>query len=260
MFRVMFLVEAQRTVAYAKATNDPIAAHLDGELAPPVFAVVPAWEALVAAVAGVVPPEMLPLLVHGEQDIHIHQPMVPGTRLASTAEVMGTQVKSSGTTVAVHSQTRNEDGALVNEQYLVSFIRGWHAPVSEGTQPPDHSFTADGPAGKEVTARVDDDQTYRYAEASGDRNPIHVDDEVARSVGLPGRIVHGLCTMAFTSWVAINTLCDGDPRRLKRIAVRFSQPVLPGQAITTRFWGDHFETTSDSGAVVIKNGFVEMAS
>jgi acyl dehydratase len=106
---------------------------------------------------------------------------------------------------------------------------------------------------------VDEDQTFRYAEASGDPNPIHVDDEVARAVGLPGRIVHGLCTMAFTSWAAINTLCEGDPRRLRRIAVRFSQPVLPGQEITTRFWDGHFETTSDTGALVIKNGLIERA-
>ena len=54
--------------------------------------------------------------------------------------------------------------------------------------------------------------------------------------GLPGIIVHGLCTMAFTSKVAIDKLCSGDPTRLKRLRVRFSRPVLPGQTITTKFW------------------------
>ena len=49
-----FLVEAARTIAYARATNDPLPEHLNGELAPPVFAVVPAWEALVEAMAGVI--------------------------------------------------------------------------------------------------------------------------------------------------------------------------------------------------------------
>lgn len=255
----MFLVEPDRTIAYARATNDPIAAHLNGELAPPVFAVVPVWAVLVEAMASVAPPEVLPLLLHGEQDIHISRPIVPGMTLESTAEVVGTHVKSSGTTVTVRALTSTSDGEPVNEQFMVAFLRGWHADASSGEPAPDHSFTPVTEADLQVTAKVDEDQTFRYRDASGDPNPIHVDDEIARAVGLPGRIVHGLCTMAFTSWAAVTSLCGGDPRRLKRIAVRFSQPVLPGQEITTRFWGGHFETVSDTGAVVIKNGLIERA-
>jgi acyl dehydratase len=255
----LFLVEAERTIAYARATNDPTAAHLGGELAPPVFAVVPVWEVLVEAMSRVAPPEALPLLLHGEQDIHIHQPIAPGMRLVSSAEVVGTHVKTSGTTVTVHSRTSTSEGEPVNEQYMVAFLRGWQADHPGGVPAPDHAFTPppDEEAEKTLSAKVDEDQTFRYRDASGDYNPIHVDDEIARAVGLPGMIVHGLCTMAFASWAAVTAWCDGDPRRLKRIAVRFSQPVLPGQEITTRFWGGHFETVSDSGAVVIKNGLVE---
>ena len=44
--------------------------------------------------------------------------------------------------------------------------------------------------------------------------PIHLDEEFAKSVGLPGIIIHGLCTMAFTSWAAIQNLAAGDPDRL----------------------------------------------
>jgi acyl dehydratase len=253
-----FLVEASRTIAYARATNDPIAEHVNGVLAPPVFAVVPAWEALVEAMAGVAPPEMLPLLVHGEQDIHVKQPIVPGMELETTAKVIGVQAKSSGTTVTTHSVTSTVDGQPVNEQYLVTFIRSWQAEESWGSAAPDHTFsTPETRPDEVVVTHIDQDQTFRYAEASGDPMTIHLDEEVAKAVGLPGIIAHGLCTMAFTSWGAITSLCEGDPRRLKRIAVRFSQPLLPGQEITTRFWGNSFETTSDSGAVVIKNGLIE---
>ena len=58
---------------------------------------------------------------------------------------------------------------------------------------------------------VDDDQTYRYRDASGDLMPIHVDDEFARSVGLPGIIAHGLCTMAMCSQAVVTTVAGGDP-------------------------------------------------
>ncbi len=86
--------------------------------------------------------------------------------------------------------------------------------------------------------------------------------------GLPGIIEHGLCTMAFTSKVAIDKLCAGDPTRLKRLRVRFSRPVLPGQTITTKVWADGerdgrkvfaYETFNPDGQAVIKGGIAEVA-
>jgi acyl dehydratase len=83
---------------------------------------------------------------------------------------------------------------------------------------------------------VDDDQTFRYGPAAGDPMPIHLDEEFAKSVGLPGIIAHGLCVNAFTSWAALTELADGRTERLTRLAVRFSKPVLPGQDLETSFW------------------------
>jgi acyl dehydratase len=95
--------------------------------------------------------------------------------------------------------------------------------------------------------------------------PIHLDDELAKSVGLPGIIVHGLCTMAFTAVAVIEHACPEDPPRLQRLAVRFAKPVLPGQTITTRMWstGEHrfaYETESDEGAVIVKDGLAQIRS
>ncbi len=71
--------------------------------------------------------------------------------------------------------------------------------------------------------------TLRYAGASGDFNPIHVDEEFARSVGLPGRILHGLWTMAQVA--RAQTEGDGDPERLKRLSVQFRGMGLPEQEV-----------------------------
>jgi acyl dehydratase len=70
----------------------------------------------------------------------------------------------------------------------------------------------------------------RYAGASGDFNPIHVDDDVARAVGLPGRILHGLWTMAQVAR-AVQQAGDG-PQSLRRLSVRFRGPALPGEELT----------------------------
>jgi acyl dehydratase len=71
--------------------------------------------------------------------------------------------------------------------------------------------------------------TARYAGASGDFNPIHLDDEFARSVGLPGRILHGLYTMALLARAQTDAL--GGPERLKRLTVQFRGFGVPEQEI-----------------------------
>lgn len=69
-----------------------------------------------------------------------------------------------------------------------------------------------------------------YAAASGDFNPIHIDPEVGEMAGLGGVILQGLCTMAWAAEAAVNYA--GDPGRVKRVRVRFSRPVAPGDTVT----------------------------
>jgi acyl dehydratase len=74
------------------------------------------------------------------------------------------------------------------------------------------------------------EQINRYADASGDHNPIHVDDTFARAAGLPGVIAHGMLTMAFADQVVTDWL--GNRRLLKRLLGRFAGMVLPGDELT----------------------------
>ena len=72
---------------------------------------------------------------------------------------------------------------------------------------------------------------HRYAGASGDFNPIHIDPEFAKQVGLPGTILHGLYTMAQVARAA-TAAAGGDPRALRRLAVQFRGMGRPEQEIT----------------------------
>jgi acyl dehydratase len=119
------------------------------------------------------------------------------------------------------------------------------------------------------STKVTADQGMRYAEASGDHNPIHKSDEIARSVGLPSAILHGLCTMAIASQAIVDELLDGDPTRLKSMSNRFSSPVLLNQTITTEVYDGgvnedgrqivHFETTDERGVPVLTLGTAEFS-
>lgn len=263
---VEFEVERQRIAAYAAATNDSIAAHAAGDIAPPVFAIVPAFQAAGMASMQVIPGEMLGAILHGEQDFHCHRPIEPGMTLSTSATPIGMRQRSSGVTVITKAETREGGGDLVVEQYMTTFVRGAQGAEDIGEEAPPHRFDdalRERDPDAEVAQTFDADQTYRYAEASGDPMQIHLDEEFAKSVGLPGIIIHGLCTMAFTSVAAIEHGCPDDPTRLKRLAVRFASIALPKQTITTRIWdvGESYayETTSDAGAIVIKDGLAEVA-
>jgi acyl dehydratase len=71
--------------------------------------------------------------------------------------------------------------------------------------------------------------TVRYAGASGDFNPIHIDEEFAKAVGLPGRILHGLWSMAQVA--RAETEAAGEPAALKRLSVQFRGMGVPEQEV-----------------------------
>ena len=87
-----------------------------------------------------------------------------------------------------------------------------------------------GQALPSLTKHVTVEQIRRYAEASGDRNPIHLDETFARSAGLPGVIAHGMLTMAFANQMVTDWL--GDRSLLKRLQGRFAGMVVPGDDVT----------------------------
>ncbi len=81
----------------------------------------------------------------------------------------------------------------------------------------------------EVRVTPDKYLTARYAGASGDFNPIHIDEDFARAVGLPGRILHGLWSMAQVA--RAQTDAAGGPEHLKRLSVQFRGMGVPEQEV-----------------------------
>jgi acyl dehydratase len=107
--------------------------------------------------------------------------------------------------------------------------------------------------------------TVRYAGASGDFNPIHIDEEFAKAVGLPGRILHGLWTMAQVA--RAQTEAAGGPEKLKRLSVQFRGMGMPEQEIlvtgTVRESSDGHvivDTVAEQGGnQIVRNAEAEIA-
>jgi len=89
-----------------------------------------------------------------------------------------------------------------------------------------------GDALPEVAETIERMDLVRYAGASGDFNPIHWNDEVARAVGLPGVIAHGMYSMGIAARMV--TGWAGDPAAIRRLRVRFSAMIEPGQTLTAK--------------------------
>lgn len=259
-------VSAEAIQKYAAATNEDNPAFLgEDPVAPPCFPIVPAGVTVGNVLFDQELGVNLPLLVHGEEDHVLHSSIKGGAVLTVETSLESIEVKETGETFTSFTTLTNQNGVTAAEVRSLMFIRGsggGSKSNSAGEQAePDIVF--------ETIQKIDDDQTYRYADASGDRNPIHLDEDFAKNMaGLPGIIVHGMCTMAFASKAVLDAVCEADPVRLKRIKVRFSRPVLPGQTITTRGWVEEkrsgytvygFETLNPDGVAVIKNGVAEVA-
>ncbi|WP_442942986.1 MaoC/PaaZ C-terminal domain-containing protein [Nocardia sp. NBC_01503] len=265
-----FEVTGERLAEYAAATNDPIEAHLKGEVASPIFAIVPVFEAMMMPVLEVVPMDIFGRVVHGEQDFHFHRPIRPGDKLVSRAKAIGYEGKDNGSTITILIECRAQDGELVNEQYLTAFFRNVNAGPKVGDAAPAHRFDpalAEQPPLARVAAHVDLDQTFRYSPASGDPVPLHLDEQVAKDAGLPGIIAHGLCTMAMSSWGVLTEVGGSDVARLRRFAVRFSKMVFPGDDLETRIWRRSAENgeasyafeTGRGGDLVLTDGLAVIA-
>jgi len=261
--------DADEIFAFALAINDHNPLYLSGEATPPTYAVVPAFTAFrglevpPAATAGARGG------VHGTHDLYIHEPIRPGMHLHTTAEHCSVVVSKAGMNIVVRLASRDDDGHPVIEQFWSSLMRGETTGGDQGTPLADHTFpesAREHPVGT-MSLPTTRDQSFRYAGASGDRSIMHVNDEVAQRLGFPRKFHQGLCTLGISSRGLVELAAGGDPRRIRRIAVRFAAPTFPGDNIEVAVYeagrteqgrrSYAFEATS-AGATVLRHGRVEV--
>lgn len=201
-------------------------------------------------------------IVHGGIDIHFGESVKPGNVLSTQSTLLGIDEKSSGNVLRIGFTTRKENGGVVARGETRYFIRG---KKSEGgkvdtTEMPIAGEKAEPVA--EMAVPTGKDQSLLYAEGSGDRFFIHTDDVFAQSVGLPGMIMHGMCTLALSAGAVVDAVAGGDPRAMRSLSCKFSQIVLPGETLRVAIsragpnrYG--FETWNAAGQRAITEGAVK---
>ena len=211
------------------------------------------------------------MLVHGSQDMKFHRLLRPGDEISFVATVTGIADKGSGELLQFSVTGTDRDSKPVVSSDWGLFVRGAGSGKGKkvrGGRPAEER--EENPPSKLLfrkIVRLGDDVTRRYADASNDRNPVHLDEDVARRAGFSGTVVHGLCSMAVCADSIVDCYLDGMPERLKRLALRFSSPVYPGDTLAINGFslreekedvvGFEVERTGD-GAKVISGGLARV--
>ena len=257
-----YTVTAEAIRKYARATNDSNPAVLSGDpVAPPAFACVVGIDQLNQVMYD---PELgvdMAMLVHARQEHLLHAPIRAGDVLQVSTVLEKVDLAETGHTFTVATSLTNQDAVVAAEARSVMFIRRTGTVKAPAVPAEPH-----GEPLFEAPEEVAEDQAARYAEASGDHNPIHLDPAAAKEAGFPNPILHGMCTMAFAAKALVDNLAGGDPTLVRLISVEFARPVFPGQSLLTRAWrvpgeeaGSYgFESLNSRGSAVLKGGRLEL--
>jgi acyl dehydratase len=222
----------------------------------PSFGVIPVFQML----GGLVGLEGLTfnpmMLLHGEQDLVVHKPLPARAKVENTGRVSDVYDKGKGALVVVETETKDENGDLLCTNRFSAFIRGEGGFGGEsGPAPGNDAPQREPDVVAESPTLPQQALLYRL---SGDKNPLHVDPNMAALGGFDRPILHGLCSFGIVCKAAVDKALDGDVTKVGRYQARFSGVVFPGETIVTSMWreGDQVllsAATKERGTPVITN-------
>ena len=203
-------------------------------------------------------------LLHGEQSTEIHRPLPVEGRLRGVTAIDAIYDKGAEKGAVMYHSRKIYDGAgeHVATCRQSSFLRadGGFGGSSEGAPQP-HPIPDRAPD-LTLTATTRPDQALLYR-LSGDYNPLHADPDVATGAGFKAPILHGLGTYGVVGRVLLKALCANEPALLKRLDVRFSSPVYPGETLQADVWREGEGRAAfrarvlERDVTVLQNGYME---
>ncbi|MER7757602.1 MaoC family dehydratase [Kitasatospora sp. NPDC097643] len=169
-------------------------------------------------------------VVHLAQEIRTHHPLTPGADTDVTVTVTSARREARGTRLALTTRlTHATTGLLLAELTTTALLTGATGIAPFGTPAPaPHPGTTPSGEPHTLTHTLTHEDIHAYAHASGDLNPIHLDDAAARTAGFPGVLAHGMHLVALAAEEITDRHADGDPTRVHALGARFAAPVHPG--------------------------------
>lgn len=173
-------------------------------------------------------------LLHGEQSFEMLQMLPPAGNVRAEYEISAVEDRGSGKGSVLHMVKRlydGESGVQIASLRSLYLLRGDDGQGSFGIAPGALSPLPECAPNRIVNIRTLPQSALVYR-LSGDLNPIHADPVAASRAGFSGPILHGLCTLGIAVRALIESVAEGEPEKLTAVALRFSQPVMPGETIS----------------------------
>ncbi len=178
-------------------------------------------------------------VLHGEQEYRFTRPLYVGDEISVRHRIasMRTAARGAMTIMTIEQLADTTAGERVVTGKATLVVREGASADASGSGESGSGKAARIPQGEPIpplTKQVTQEQIDAYADVSGDHNPIHVNPEVARAVGLGGTIAHGMLSMAFVGQLLTDWLATSAPAGswLARLKVRFQGMVRPGDTLT----------------------------
>lgn len=204
-------------------------------------------------------------LLHGEQTLTLHAPLPVEGRFAGVTtidEVFDKGAEKGAVLYASRKIYAEASGDLLATVGQSMFLRADGGFGGRTLGAPTPHPTPDRAADETALIRGRPDQALLYR-LSGDYNPLHIEPAVARQAGFSSPILHGLAAYGMVGRQLVRLLCADAPERLKRLDVRFSSPVYPGETLSIDLWREDPGRAAfrvrvvERDIVVQQNGYAE---
>ncbi len=262
-------VDARWLMAYAAALGETLPCYFDTRtpvVAHPLFPVCVEWPVVLDARylegAQSLTAREGASGVHATHDVVLHAPITSGMEVFTTASVVAIESRKPGAYQLTKLETVTADGTALATTWQGGLFRGVAvAGGDRSSESPPPLPTRDGAAadGARLEISVAAGAAHVYTECARIFNPIHTDKAVALAAGLPDIILHGTATLALAISALVHARVGGDPRRVQRIAGRFSGMVLMPETLTVVIEARNagtlfFRVMTSKGDVAIRDG------
>ena len=174
------------------------------------------------------------MLLHGEQDIIVHQPIPSEATITNSGKVAEIWDKGKAALLVMQVDTKDDAGKPLFTNRFSLFLRGEGGFGGEsgpkvGNEAPDRE--PDG-----VIEQATLDQQALLYRLSGDKNPLHADPEFAKMAGFDRPIIHGLCSYGVVCKAIVDHVLGGDVSQVARYQARFAGVGFPGETYKVSYW------------------------
>ncbi len=202
-------------------------------------------------------------LLHGEQEIELHQPLPPEAKLTSKTRIAEIYDKGKAALLILEVSTADAAGDPLFTNRMSLFLRGeggFGGPAGPKAQNPAPDREPDG----SVESKTLPQQALLYR-LNGDKNPLHCDPDFAKLGGFEMPIIHGLCSYGIVCKAVVDSALGGDVTRVARYSARFAGVGFPGETFVTRYWREDDTIliechVKERDAIIISNAAFQLRS